>query len=110
MAYHTCIPPRFSEILPYPTLRMATPIQPLYSARCHDALRFSCVMFNESVRHQPSCFNSLSYMHTPPPLFRILRHRRCLPTSYNLQASDASVLQLPSIPLSCRYIPKTDRG
>ncbi len=35
----------------------------------HDALRFSCVMFGVSVRHQLSNFNSLSYMHTPPPIF-----------------------------------------
>ncbi len=35
----------------------------------HDALPFSCVMFTVPVRHQPSSFNSLSYMHTPPPIF-----------------------------------------
>src|SRR5258708_40351990 len=35
----------------------------------HDALPFSCVMFTVPVRHQPISFNSLSYMHTPPPSF-----------------------------------------
>src|SRR5260370_7273636 len=33
------------------------------------------VTFSEFCRHQPNRIISLSYMHTPPPLFRILRHR-----------------------------------
>src|SRR5260370_14098852 len=38
------------------------------SAGWHDALPFPCVMFGVSVRHQPSSFNDLRYMHTPPPV------------------------------------------
>src|SRR5260370_125334 len=36
--------------------------------RWHGALPFECVMFSDSVRHQPSSFNSLSYMRNPPIL------------------------------------------
>src|SRR5258708_28529907 len=39
------------------------------SVEWRDALPFSCVMFTVPVRHQPSSFNSLSHMHTPPPIF-----------------------------------------
>jgi hypothetical protein len=39
------------------------------SSRWRDALPFECVMFSDSVRHQPSSFNSLSYMHTLPHFF-----------------------------------------
>ena len=46
------------------------------SASQSDALHFSCVTFCRLVRHQPSIFNGLPYMHTSPPLFRNLRHPR----------------------------------
>src|SRR5260370_856862 len=43
------------------------------SAGWHDALPFPCVMFGVSVRHEPSSFNDLRYMHTPPPVLGKIR-------------------------------------